>query len=281
MKRVVIAALCATLGAGHAGAAVAQDDDWEFQEDSARNLTVAAVRYDSGAAIVVQCRAGALTAVLAGLTLSTEGLELQATRGDGRHDIQTWAPAGAAGAFRSETTARDVRFMRGGGSYSLRTPGGAATPLRADFDLPPHSANLDRVLTACGWALADDRDLIARAGREILLTDPDARPSRNRRGSSRSRAGGGGRSEPPQRPESDPLPPPPAEAQISCIIRDMRLTECRADHPPAPGAGPRPERHEWWQGRRVYGNAAAAEGKVMLIRQGEAPLIMVVRERLM
>lgn len=279
MRRILTAALCAVLGAGQAAAAAPQDDDWEFEEDPAQNLMVAAVRYEAGAAIVVQCRAGALTAVLVGLTPSAAGLELQAARGDGRRDTQTWGPAGASGAFRSETTARDVRFMRGGGSYSLRTVEGAATRLRADFDLPAQSANLDRVLTACGWALTDDRDLMARVGNEVSLSDPDARPSRRRRGPSRPRAEGSGRSE---RADSGPPPAPPAEAQISCIIHDMHLTECRADHPPAPGARSRAESLEWWQGRPVYApDAAAVEGKLMFIGQGEAPLIMVVRERLM
>ena len=96
MKRILTAALCALLGAGQAMAAPPQDDDWEFQEDPAQNLTIAAVRYEAGAAIVVQCRAGALTAVMAGVTPSTTDLELQAARADGRHDAQTWAPAGAA-----------------------------------------------------------------------------------------------------------------------------------------------------------------------------------------
>lgn len=276
MKRVLTAALCVVLGAGQA-AAMPQDDDWEFQEDPAQNLMVAAVRYEAGAAIVVQCRAGALTAVLVGLTPAPGGLELNAARADGRQDLQAWAPAGSPGAFRSETAARDVRFMRGGGRYSLRTAEGAATRLRADFDLPTQSANLDRVLTGCGWALTDDRDVIARVGNEVSLNDPNAPPSRRRRGPSRPRAEGSGRAE---TPDSGPPAPPPAETQVSCIIRNLRLTECRGDHPPAPGARPGDRNLEWLDDRVVYApDAAAAEGKVMFIR--ETPLIMVVRERLM
>lgn len=267
MKRILTAALCAVLGAGQAAATTPQDDDWEFQEDPAQNLMVAAVRYEAGAAIVVQCRAGALTAVLVGLTPAPGGLELNATRADGRQDIQAWAPAGSPGAFRSETAARDVRFMRGGGRYSLRTAEGAATRLRADFDLPTQSANLDRVLTGCGWALTDDRDLIARVGNEVSLSDPNAPPSRRRRGPSRPRAEGGSRSESPNSP-----PLPPAETLVSCIIRDQHLTECRVDHPPAPGAR---SRAESLLGRRIYAaDAAATEGRVMFIE--ESPLIMVI-----
>lgn len=275
MRRILTAALCVGLGAGQA-AATPQDDDWEFQEDPAQNLMVAAVRYEAGAAIIVQCRAGALNAVLVGLTPSAAGLELQAERADGRRDIQAWGPAGAPGAFRSETAARDVRFMRGGGSYSLRTPEGAAVRLRADFDLPAHSANLDRVLTGCGWALTDDRDPIARVGSEVSLNDPNAASSRRRRGPSRPRAEGSGRSETPPGPTA----PAPAENQVSCIIRALRLTECRPDHPPAPGARSRAEGLEWLRDRQIYApDGVETEGRVMFI--GESPLIMVVRERLM
>jgi hypothetical protein len=272
MKRLLTAALCAVLGAGAATAAP-QDDDWEFQEDPAQNLMVAAVRYEAGAAIIVQCRAGALTAVLVGLTPSDSRLELRATRADGRQDVQVWAPAGAAGAFRSETAGRDVRFLRGGGGYSLRTPEGAATRLRADFDLPTQSANLDRVLTGCGWALSDDRDGLARVGPEVSLSDPEARPSRRRSGPSRPRAGeGNSRAE---TAPSGPPPPPPAETQLSCIIRALRLTECRPDYSPAPGARSRVEDLEWLQDRQVYASAGVeTEGKVMFIRNG--PLITVI-----
>lgn len=271
MKRILTAALCAVVGAGQAAAAMPQDDDWEFQEDPAQTLMVAAVRYEAGAAIVVQCRAGALTAVLVGLTPAPGGLELNAARADGRRDIQAWAPAGSPGAFRSETAARDVRFMRGGGSYSLRTPEGAATRLRADFDLPAQSANLDRVLTGCGWALTDDRDLMARVGNEVSLSDPNAAPSRRRRGPSRPRAEGSGRSESP----TGPTAPAPAESQVSCIIRASRLTECRPDHPPAPGARSRAEGLEWLRDRQVFApDGVETEGRVMLLRNG--PLITVI-----
>ncbi len=45
--RVMISMLAATL-AIQPTTAFAQDDDWEFQQDAARKLSVAAVRYDDG-----------------------------------------------------------------------------------------------------------------------------------------------------------------------------------------------------------------------------------------
>ena len=59
--------------------ALAQDeDDWEFQHEASLNQTVAAVRYDAGVAIVVQCRDRALSAALIGMPAGVGGIEVQA-----------------------------------------------------------------------------------------------------------------------------------------------------------------------------------------------------------
>lgn len=255
MNRTLILAACVGLCAT---AAVAQDDDWEFQEDAAQKIAVAAVRYDAGQMIVVQCRDGGLTAVLTGLPEAAEGLQLNATRADGRADRQTFLPAGAPGAYRSSLPGRDVRFMRGGGAYAVRTAEGASTAFRGEFDLPTQSANLDRVLTACGWAVSDDRDQIARAPADLSFRDPDARPPRmpTRRGAT-SRA---------QRREIvlPPPPPVPAEQQASCIIRDMTATDCRRVHSAAASSPELAQALERLNGQPVYAaDPAAAEGRVV------------------
>lgn len=228
MKRTLAVTACAVLCAGQAAAFAPQDDDWEFQQDESRKLTVAAVRYDAGVAVIVQCREGALTAALVGLPVSTGPLVLEASRADGRGDSQAWTPAGAEGVYRSTVPARDVRFMRGGGAYSVHTAGGAATTFRTTFDLPAQSANLERVLAACGWAVTDERDLLARA--DVTFGEPNARPHRTSR--PRPGARSARRETPPVPPVTAPLP---AEDQISCIVRDLRLTGCRPDHAPREG----------------------------------------------
>lgn len=256
MKRMLIAALGALLCSG--GAAAAQDDDWEFQEDTVRGIAVAAARYEAGQMIIVQCRDRTLTAVLAGLPEAADGLHLEATRADGRTDRQTFLPAGVAGAYRSSLPGRDVRFMRGGGAYTVRTADGAATTFRGVFDLPTESANLDRVLMTCGWAISDERDQIPRAPEAITFRDPEAGTPRmpTRRGAT-SRA---------QRREIvlPPPPPVPSEQLTSCIIRDMKATECRRIHG---SPAPTPEEtlsSERLNGQPVYGvDPAAAEGRVL------------------
>jgi hypothetical protein len=121
MKPTLLAALCAILCAGSTAAIAQDEDDWEFQHEPSMNQTVAAVRYDAGVAIVVQCRDRALSLALVGMPAGVGGLEVQARRADGRTDLQTWAPGPQPGILMSTVPARDIRFLRGGGLYSVRT----------------------------------------------------------------------------------------------------------------------------------------------------------------
>lgn len=229
MRPTLLAALCAMLCAGPTAVVAQDEDDWEFQHEASLNQTVALVRYDAGVAIVVQCRDNALSVVLVGMPAGVGGIDVEARRADGRTDLQTWAPGPAPGILLSTVPARDVRFMRGGGLYAIRTGDGAPRALRTNFDLPTQSANLDRVLTACGWALTDDRDQLTRVSREISFRDPDARPRERPRGR-------GARAGVPDVPEpAVPVVPtlPPAERQMSCVLRDLKLIGCRFDHPSA------------------------------------------------
>jgi hypothetical protein len=246
--------------------ACAQDDDWEFQQDPSRRISVASVRYDAGQTIIVQCREGGLTAVMTGLPPSGERLNLAATRADGRSGSQSWTPAGAAGAYQSATPGQDVRFMRGGGIYAVRTGQGAATAFRGSFDLPTQSANLDRVLTDCGWAITDERDGLASADGLISLIDPEAQPRRPR-GPSRS-VSQRRRLATPETPVGEPVPPP-AEHQVSCIVRDRHLRDCRADHPASAQTRDVLTSVRLHEGKEVYPiegrDFTLAEGRVMRV----------------
>jgi hypothetical protein len=143
MKPTLLAALCAMACAGPTAALAQDEDDWEFQHEASLNQTVAAVRYDAGVAIVVQCRDNALSAALVGMPAGVGGFEVQARRADGRTDTQTWAPGPQTGVFLSTVPARDIRFMRGGGLYSVRTPDGATPmhgPANGHVDVAPGPA---------------------------------------------------------------------------------------------------------------------------------------------
>jgi len=154
MRLTLIAALCAIMTAGPNAALAQDEDDWEFEEDPARNLSVAAVRYDGGVSVIVLCRDNVLTTVLTGLP-TADRIELQATRADGRSDTQVWLAAGQPGVLRSSAPEKDARFLRGGGTYRVRTVEGQTPVFRTAFDLPAQFANLDRVIVACGLTVAE------------------------------------------------------------------------------------------------------------------------------
>lgn len=254
MKRLLTVALCAVLCAGPA-AAMPQDDDWELTEDPAQQLTMAAVRYEGGQAIIAQCQRGRLVVLIAGLPEGEEILRLAATRPDGRTAAQVWIPVAAAGAYRSATPGREARFMRGGGAYVVRSATDVPAVVNGTFDLPAQSANLDRVLTACGWALDDDRDLLDEA--HVTLD----RPSR--------------RGPPPYRAPSVP------EREVSCVVREMRLRDCRADHPPSQRTSNTRSLVRAVEGEEIHvatgADPATAEGKVFRVIASNQLLVVVSR----
>lgn len=225
------------------------DDDWEFAEDTALELTVAAARYDAGISIIAQCSRNKMTVSLVGLPATTApSRRLDATRSDGAVDAQTWEVR-EGGALSSTLPARDGRFLRVGGELRLRSAAGQTPSIAASFDLPTQHANLDRVLTACGYALEDDRDALPRA-------DPDLRLVRRP-----SRGSTGGR--------------PGISHEISCIIRDGAYSACRTDRTTS-GHSARDARRgsNDENGRRLHpDDAAANEGRVAYIF---VPLLLVV-----
>lgn len=261
-----------TLSLAMAASAHAQDDDWEFQEDAAQQIAVAAVRYDAGQAIIVQCRDGVLRAVVTGLPASeARVIEVNASRADGRADRQTFTPAGSPGAWQIGLAPRDVRFLRGGGAYSIRSAESADVAFSGAFDLPAQSANLDRVLTACGWAASDERDLLQRAP-DTLRQATQSRPRRSTSPRASSR--------PSPRPPAGPRAPAAASKyMISCIVRDMRLTECRRENALLLASEPNLADVSGQNGRELEGaDASAAEGRVYYMPGGEM-LIAVQRVR--
>jgi hypothetical protein len=158
MKLLAAAALLATVI--WPSATLAQDvDDWDYGEDPAKQLSAAMVEYEGGKTILVQCLAGDLTVAIVGLPQHpSESLRAEVRRPDGRRSLTTWSSR-TADVRVSGTPGRTARLLRGGGGLDLASAPNEAPPMRAQFDLPVQSAQLDRVLTACGRALVDERDL--------------------------------------------------------------------------------------------------------------------------
>lgn len=224
------------------------EDDWEYAEDPASRLSVAAVRYDDGKAVVARCQSGELKLVIAGLPAGVTGPRaFDASRADGRSDHQVWT-AEAGGALVSTVVGRDARFLRGGGVYQIRSAAGQASPMRVAFDLPTQNANLDRVMTACGWALEDDRDATPRAPLAlrppaVALSPADERRRRDL--------------------ESAPIG---WIIDASCLVRDLKLADCRVDHELPPGGRNGPAALQSLEGDAWEGvEAPSAEGSVVFV----------------
>jgi hypothetical protein len=260
-----------------ADATVQQDDDWEFAADPARSLSVASVRYEDGKAVVVQCAPAGLRVVVVGLPATTERTRtLAATRADGRNDTQTWFAEPGATAFTASVNGRDARFLRGGGLFDLRSPAGSTAPIHAAFDLPTQNINLDRVLTACGYAASDERDLLARTGadlktqweadhaEEIARYERQAASRSPRR--SRSVSGEVRRQGPP---------PAPQPADVSCLVRNGAYADCRFDRTLAPTPQSEATLRRLQEIKLDATSAAANEGRVGY-PGGEVGLVTVI-----
>lgn len=211
MKRS-ITALAAALCLGPTPAVAQDADDWAFVDTEEHGM-IAITEFAGGQAILAQCRDGELKVMLTGLPPTTErARNVEASRADGRHSRQTWLSTETPGVFTAAAPGREGRFLRGGGTYEFRTTEGELPPMRATFDLPSASANLDRVIMGCRWAIEDDRDALEQPGPQSFEF-------------ARSQ----GRAPQPDRPRR-------RNGQLvsivhtSCIIRNLRLAECRADH---------------------------------------------------
>lgn len=208
MSTVSVALLIALMSPAQEPPSVA-GDDWEFHEDAARGM-VAMARYSGGQSVIVQCKGGALNVLLVGLPVTGGGpRDFEAQRADGRRDRQSWRPGEAPNVLTATVIGRTVRFLRRGGDYSLALTEPGAPPVRVSFDMPTSFENLDRVIAACDWPLEDERDRLDQA-------EPGAFEW----------ARTGGRRQGPREGEGTLI----GVSHHSCIIRGLRLSDCRVDH---------------------------------------------------
>ncbi|GAA0868257.1 hypothetical protein GCM10009116_04300 [Brevundimonas basaltis] len=149
MRDVVIAAVLAMISAP----ALAQDtgDDWDYGEDSARKLSIAAVSFENFG-VAVRCMDGNLSVVLSGLPVATGTRKVRYRMGDGEESDGEWISG------RDSSSAFTVwpRFvaagMSRGGRLALSVPDGDGTRQYA-VDLPASGASISRVFRNCGHDL--------------------------------------------------------------------------------------------------------------------------------
>lgn len=160
MQRLLLALALAALAAP--AAAQQGGDDWDLRVDESQQVTLASAAYSSGQTLAVRCRAGVLDVIVSGLGHDADPTRyIELTFPDGRIENPTWFNSADGNLAFSGTPARVARHLRRGGRLELAT-GPLENPelplQRHIYDLPPQSAAVDRVLSACGVPLADARD---------------------------------------------------------------------------------------------------------------------------
>lgn len=135
--------------------------DWDLHRDERTRSFMAYTVFSNGLGIAFRCLDGSLGAVVSGLPPARE--ERQTLRLQFREDeaydsgwTTTTDPTVAVGDYPAPL----AREFRQGGELRLTVPRGAADGRNLQFavELPPSSAAIDAVLTACERPLVDPRD---------------------------------------------------------------------------------------------------------------------------
>ena len=153
--------------------ALAQDGggDWDLREDPARKLTLATLEYEGAPTLAVRCLDGDLSVMATRLPAPLPGANTMEMIVAERSPGLSWRPIGDGRTAYHAAPGIAARDLRRGGSVTLRAIGDDGRLRRYDLSAPVESANLGRVLQACGRALSDPRDDLRRLDpRDITWT---------------------------------------------------------------------------------------------------------------
>lgn len=165
----VMAAATPALAQDAPAPVAAEADGWDVETDAARKITLASIRYDSGAGLIVQCRDGELSTIILGLPATAA--PITPLNGVTTRQLETgtvnaltpssWRSTPDGTSVMRADYARGVRALKQGGRFAVRTVAAEGDPARAlVFDLPSDPSGVDQVLTACGRRLTDPRDAL-------------------------------------------------------------------------------------------------------------------------
>lgn len=134
------------------GPAVAQQaDDWDFGQDPARKLTIAAMTFDNFG-VAVRCMDGSFSVVVSGLPVASGRRSLGWRMGEGPDQQTSWvSPPDSASAFAVWPRSVATGLSRGGALQIAARDG--ETTRRYAIDIPPSSQAVGRVFEACGLNL--------------------------------------------------------------------------------------------------------------------------------
>lgn len=154
MRNATAMAAALLFGVGPtAGLAAGQDagDDWDFGENSAQKLTIAAVSFEDFG-VAVRCVDGRLSVLMAGLPEGSGRRSLVYRMGQGPEYLSDWVSArGGTAAFAlwPRAVARDLSE---GGRLTVTAPTGDGVR-RITVDLPRSDSAVERVFRACDQEL--------------------------------------------------------------------------------------------------------------------------------
>jgi hypothetical protein len=152
--RLAMGVLVAVCLAASGSASGQEGEDWDFGEDRARDLAIAAVTFENFG-VAVRCMGDSLSVVLTGLPVDSGERPLRVQVGDGPEDASTWVSArDSTTAFAIWPRALATQLSRGG-TLRVQAPDGDQIR-RYAVDLPPSPQSIGKVFQACGRDLRTD-----------------------------------------------------------------------------------------------------------------------------
>ncbi len=144
-------ALCAGVSVLLAAAPATAKDDWDYGEDAARDLAIAAVTFENFG-IAVRCMDDNLSVVMSGLPVGTGERPLRLQLGDDVEAESKWVSGRDSTTVFSVWPRAMATRLSQGGRLVLDAPDGEQTR-RYAVDLPASEAAIGRVFQACGRTL--------------------------------------------------------------------------------------------------------------------------------
>lgn len=197
-----------------AGPALAQEADWDLSANPSQGVTTASVEFGEGVLLAIQCQNRQLSVIIGGIPGPDEPTRsVSITRGDGQSHNTVLAAVEGSALFRSRSP-HMARFLRGGGQTAVASRPEDPRPFRMVLDLPRQSAAVANVLTACGYALAEDRETLPDISDQLTRLPRIQMPPFSRDYTIVS-------------------------VELSCLVAEGRLAHCRSDRetPAAPEIG--------------------------------------------
>lgn len=138
-----------------AGPVLAQDpgDDWDYAEDASRQLSIAAVTFDTFG-IAVRCMGGNFSLVMSGLPEGSGERALMMQLRDWPEIEEPWVSEEDSGTLFAVWPRHLAAALAQGGNLSVLVPDGDAMR-RYLVDLPSSDSAVGRVLQACGIDIAE------------------------------------------------------------------------------------------------------------------------------